>query len=191
MTADTTGIAFRVDEIDLEPIVYKLMHPHPGEEVLTLAEADQRVRAYRCFLKLCAWYPEESIAPSGDIDEVWHMHILDTAKYPADCDDVFGFYLHHFPYLGLRGEADVIAWRAAYVRTRALFRQHFGIELPNGQAAQTCHKGGSSCADERSLCSNEECEKASHNNPGSQRPRPDRSAICGSPPRPDLALARR
>ena len=35
----------RIDALDLEPIVYKLIHPEPGETALSLPEADRDVGA--------------------------------------------------------------------------------------------------------------------------------------------------
>lgn len=32
-----------------------------------------------------------------DIDEVWHFHILCTEQYIADCQKLYGKYLHHRP----------------------------------------------------------------------------------------------
>jgi hypothetical protein len=121
-----------IDELDLEPIVFKLVHPEPGEMGMSVEEADELVKKYRCFLKLCAMYPEESIVPSKEIDKVWHVHILDTAKYVADCDAVFGFMLHHFPYFGLRGEADLEMLHAKGTQTRELYQRHFGEDMYGG-----------------------------------------------------------
>ncbi len=134
----------KIDALDLEPVAYKLMHPELGAPVMTLTEADQHIAAYRCFLKLCAWYPYETIVPSQEADEAWHAHILDTAKYADDSEQAFGYFLHHFPYLGLRGPQDAARWQAASERTRELSRAHFGAGLVGG-AGRRCHNGGSSC----------------------------------------------
>ena len=165
LTLEQERAAALVDGLDLEPIAYKLMHPHPGETGMSLAEADQRVAAYRGFLKLCLWYPAESVVPSSEVDEVWHAHILDTAKYAADCQSVFGRLVHHFPYFGLRGPDDEAAWRAAGDRTRDLFHWHFGIAI-GGTSDAACEDdgpGGDSC-EHRDLAT------------ARQRPRPDRAA---------------
>ncbi|QLH43881.1 MAG: hypothetical protein HWD59_15100 [Coxiellaceae bacterium] len=37
------------------------------------------------------------MAPSRDIDEIWHAHILHTQDYTEFCEKLFGFYLHHCP----------------------------------------------------------------------------------------------
>lgn len=156
----------RVDVLDLEPIVYKLTHPEPGEPCLTLAQADADVALYRCFLKLCLLYPDLTVVPTRSIDHVWHTHMLDTSKYRADCDHVFGRFLDHFPYAGLRGEDDQRVWLAAFAQTRHLFRQHFGVELGE-LAASVCriHDDGSDCCTEPAQ--------------SSARPRPQRGCATG------------
>ena len=153
----------QVDALDLEPIVYKLTHPEPGERALSMAEADQDVALYRCFLKLCVLHPGTTIVPTRRLDRVWHTHMLDTAKYRSDCDEVFGHFMDHFPYAGLRGEEDQQAWRKAFARTRHLFQKHFGIDNGPEPAASACrnHGDGSDC------CIG--CIK-----PPLDRPRPDR-----------------
>ena len=73
--------------------------------------------------------------------------MLDTAKYRADCDEVFGRFLDHFPYAGLRGEDDRRAWREDFVRTRHLFAEQFSAEIGAQPAASACrnHGDGSDC----------------------------------------------
>jgi hypothetical protein len=203
LTTVQAQAAQRIDGLDLEPIACKLMHPEPGPAVMTLAGADQLIAVYRCFLKLCAWYPAESIVPSKAIDEVWHAHILDTAKYDQDSRAVFGFFLHHFPYFGLRGADDQTTWQAAYARTRDLYRQHFGTGLSSGQAAPSCSTscqagtgGGTQCSssgchgrgvmdaeqsaadcENGALCIPDgvKCDKSDTGTMSQARPRPDRS----------------
>lgn len=119
----------RIDELDLDPIAFKLVHPEPDVEGMSIAEAERAVVKYRRFLKLIVMYPEQAIVPSKEIDEVWHTHILDTLKYPEDCDAIFGFFLHHFPYLGTRGEDDKQGWLESFKTTCDLYREHFGEEL--------------------------------------------------------------
>lgn len=54
----------RVDSLDLEPVVFKLVHPEPGDTGLSVAGADQAVALYRGFLKLCALYPGVTLVPT-------------------------------------------------------------------------------------------------------------------------------
>ena len=127
----------RVDELDLGPIAFKLVHPEPDAEGMSVAEAERAVMKYRRFLKLIVMYPDQAIVPSKEIDEVWHTHILDTLKYPEDCEKVFGFFLHHFPYLGTRGEDDKQGWLGSFETTCSLYKEHFGEELQAFSPAAT------------------------------------------------------
>jgi hypothetical protein len=47
-------------------------------------------------------------------------------KYAQDCQMLFGYFVHHFPYFGLRGESDRHNWQAAVEQTQVLFQEHFG-----------------------------------------------------------------
>src|SRR3954454_15487898 len=94
-----------IQTLDLEPIKVKLMDAEEGQG-WSRQYVDQMELAYRRFLTLIVKYPEQTIAPNKDVDKFWHGHILDTMKYAEDCERVFGFFLHHFPYFGMRGEED-------------------------------------------------------------------------------------
>jgi hypothetical protein len=127
---------------------------------MSIEEADVLVLKYRRFLKLCAMYPGKSIVPSKDLDPVWHTHILDTAKYEDDCRTVFGFTLHHFPYLGLRGEADITAWQNNFQETLTLYEQHFGepMGVASGSACESDDGDGGD--DAGSLCDGGACDSS-------------------------------
>ena len=124
MNDSLTGCA-EIDELDLSPIKRKLMHEGSGKG-WTQARADAAEREYRRFLYLMKLYPDELTAPSVEVDTFWHQHILDTAKYARDCDTVFGYFLHHYPYLGLRGATDEALRQRAGQRMRALYAHTFG-----------------------------------------------------------------
>jgi hypothetical protein len=79
-------------------------------------------------------FPDESIAPTKDVDKFWHGHILDTLKYAEDCQNVFGYFLHHFPYFGMRGEEDAANLRAASANMHAIYEREFGETLPSDAA---------------------------------------------------------
>ena len=111
--------------LDLDPIKVKLMHAQSGEG-WSREKADAVELEYRRFLFLMKKFPEAASAPLFDVDTFWHYHILDTLKYMEDCDAVFGHYLHHFPYLGLRGEDDEAAHELAGERMKELYEQTFG-----------------------------------------------------------------
>lgn len=114
-----------LDSIDLSMVRLKLADPHEGQgwsqEQLDLAE-----REYRRFLALHLMYPDTAVVPCSLVDTVWHAHILDTQAYAPDCERAFGFYLHHFPYFGMRSEQDAADLMDAYDLTVARYEEAFG-----------------------------------------------------------------
>ena len=114
-----------IAELDLRPIKVKLMHEESGEG-WSLEKADAIEFEYRRFLYLMKLFPQEQTAPLADVDTFWHYHILDTVKYAVDCQQVFGYFLHHFPYIGLRGPVDEEAHKRVGERMRELYEQTFG-----------------------------------------------------------------
>jgi hypothetical protein len=126
-TLPTTDEALvRLDELlDLSNIRMKLADPDESKgydmDHLDLLESE-----YRKFLALHLAYPEMDVVPCKIVDEMWHQHILDTAAYRRDCEEIFGRFLDHFPYFGMRGEDDARALEDAYVETIDRYREAFG-----------------------------------------------------------------
>ena len=122
-----TGVQ-SIDQLDLGPIKVKLMEKEEGEgwsvEQVNLVE-----KWYKRFLLLNLRYPSVSIVPNAIIDTFWHFHILDTYKYAEDCQKVFGKFFHHFPYFGMRGEADANDLKEAFIETKDMFFAEFGESL--------------------------------------------------------------
>jgi hypothetical protein len=134
-----------IEELDLDPIKVKLMHKESGEG-WSLEHASAVEKQYRRFMVLMKKYPEEQAAPLVDVDTFWHYHILDTMKYAVDCEAVFGYFLHHFPYIGLRGETDLAAHHRLGERMKELYEETFdeaylrdesGDRAPGQAAVQT------------------------------------------------------
>jgi hypothetical protein len=116
-----------IQSLDLEPIKFKLMDAEEGEG-WSRETVDRLEVEYKRFLTLLVKYPEAVIAPSKDVDAFWHGHILDTMKYAEDCENVFGYFLHHFPYFGMRGADDAAALNDAAAQTQALLEKEFGAK---------------------------------------------------------------
>jgi hypothetical protein len=115
-----------IQDLDLEMIKRKLMDQVEGEG-WGAADCDAACQEYRRFLALArAYHGQHFIVPSAVVDKVWHMHILDTRKYGPDCERALGFFLHHFPYFGMRGPEDEAALHDAAQQTLELYRRHFG-----------------------------------------------------------------
>jgi hypothetical protein len=138
MQAQSTGkpveqTVAAIQALDLDPIKFKLMDPEEGQG-WSREYVDQMAIEYKRFLTLSVKYPEETIAPSKDIDKFWHGHILDTMKYAEDCQNVFGYFLHHFPYFGMRGEEDAANLAEAGKTTNRLYENEFGEGVPRRAA---------------------------------------------------------
>ncbi|HEU4372848.1 MAG TPA: glycine-rich domain-containing protein-like [Telluria sp.] len=130
-----------IAELDLEPIKVKLTHVESGEG-WSRAYADAVEFEYRRFLYLMKRFPNEQAAPLFDVDVFWHYHILDTMKYADDCDAVFGYFLHHFPYVGLRGADDLELHHRVGERMRELYEQTFDCAYVRPQAAAPAGTSG-------------------------------------------------
>jgi hypothetical protein len=129
MTPELEAALARVAKLDFTILKRKL-----GEEKDWSPEYQSEVEGlYRQFLALNIVYPDRKICPTGPIDEFWHAHILDTRAYERDCEFLFGSFLHHFPYFGMRGSEDRTALQTAFDESRALFIRHFGIDPCGGE----------------------------------------------------------
>jgi hypothetical protein len=111
--------------LDLQHIKIKLMHAESGEG-WSQRKADAVEMQYKRFLCLMKEYPDQQMAPLVDVDTFWHYHILDTMKYAADCETVFGYFLHHYPYLGMGDESDEAARELGAGLMAELYEQTFG-----------------------------------------------------------------
>lgn len=129
-------IIAEIHALDLAPIKFKLMDSEEGQG-WSREYADYMEMEYKRFLTLLVKFPDASIAPSKDVDKFWHGHILDTLKYAEDCNKVFGYFLHHFPYFGMRGCEDAANLAAAAETMSRLYRQEFGDEQAP-QASSYC-----------------------------------------------------
>jgi hypothetical protein len=139
MTMNANNLFNAVMQLDLEPIKMKLMHVESGEG-WSLEKANAVEKEYRRFLCLMKMYPEEDTAPLVDVDTFWHYHILDTMKYAKDCEQAFGYFLHHYPYVGMRGEDDEQFRIDSGNRMAELYEATFG-EAYLGAVEQPCGEG--------------------------------------------------
>ncbi len=107
-----------IDKLDLRRQVEKSMEIYGWERERAL-EAE---RWYRNFLRLCHEHEGPVVAIGGDADELWHLHILDTRKYEADCDAIFGHFLNHTPRYGEPSAED----KKLFDETVELYERTFG-----------------------------------------------------------------
>ena len=114
----------KLKTLDWGPIAFQL-----NRDGRNYQQVQQAIAQYLMFLLLVYLHPNIKIVPTKEIDVVWHYHILDTSKYESDCQRLFGRFLHHFPYFGLRGELDRQNLDAAFAQTSVLFQQYFGSDI--------------------------------------------------------------
>jgi hypothetical protein len=128
------AIVNAIQALDLEPVIFRLSHPK-GDKRWARGYAEHVAAEYRKFLTLLVKHADDKIVPSNEVDEFWHQHILDTMKYARDCEQVFGYFLHHYPYFGLEGEEDEQAQQRAAEKTHALYEREFDAPAASKQAA--------------------------------------------------------
>ena len=133
---NTINVMTAIAELDLEPVKTKLMHVASGEG-WSRTKVDALDVEYRRFLYLMHIFPHQESAPTVDVDTFWHYHILDTAKYAADCEATFGYFLHHDPYVGLDSDAEAGAEERGGARMRELYEQTFGEAYIRAEAYGT------------------------------------------------------
>jgi len=89
-------------------------------------EATEAELEYRRFLWLSYQHDGPAGALHSDADKLWHHHILDTHAYAADCDRIFGGYLHHTPAYAITDAAR----QEAYQRGLDRYEQEYRRPLP-------------------------------------------------------------
>eukprot|EP00112_Aurelia_sp_Birch-Aquarium-sp1_P007824 Seg1854.2 transcript_id=Seg1854.2/GoldUCD/mRNA.D3Y31 product="hypothetical protein" protein_id=Seg1854.2/GoldUCD/D3Y31 len=94
-------------------------------------KATAGVNAYEQFLKLKAAmkdYKATKLSPTPLIDEVWHLHVLDTQRYANDCVDFCGEVIHHDV------DGDKVAFKREIRRnaTKVAYEMQYGKE-PEGE----------------------------------------------------------
>ena len=136
----------KISELDFTPHGYKL----EKEYGWSLEKINQAMQFYKEWLALQVHYEDLSFAPSELIDEFWHVHILDTRKYLADCQKIKGELIHHYPYFGLTEQENEIVLEQGFELTKKLYQHHFSrSDLGfHSEAAASCgcrSGNGSSC----------------------------------------------
>jgi hypothetical protein len=134
-----------IEKVDLEPIMVKVMDKEEG--LGWSLDFTKRVAfEYKRYLTLCLENPDFTMVPSTFVDDFWHYHILDTQKYQEDCQNIFGYFLHHFPYFGMRGEEDAKQLKKAWQESCALYEKRFGeIDSKLWPSSRRCPNCGRRC----------------------------------------------
>jgi len=119
-----------INYIDCSMMKQKLMQgPEEGGQGWNAETANKVEEKYKMWLFLKLKYQNELVPPSREIDAFWHAHILDSHAYFRDTYALFGKYLHHYPYFGMRGKADHDRLASAFENTKRLYRQEYGADI--------------------------------------------------------------
>jgi len=113
-----------IQNLDLSMIKLKLQDHEEGQG-WTADECDSIEIEYKKYLALKRHYPQKDIVPHKQVDIFWHQHILDTEKYANDCENLFGYFLHHYPYFGMNGKEDAQNLADAFEETKQMHLYHF------------------------------------------------------------------
>jgi hypothetical protein len=112
---------------------------------LSQNETLESAERYQKFLALIKKHPEAIIAPTRDIDEMWHLHMLHPVAYYHDCMASFGEIIDHDGGFGSEPEeAPVLA--ATFDYTAQLWQQEYGEPYVSNDAGSVkCTRNCVSC----------------------------------------------
>ncbi|MFT3701212.1 MAG: glycine-rich domain-containing protein-like [Agriterribacter sp.] len=130
ISIETAKVPFMddIEAIDFSMVKLKLQEPPYEGYGWSPLQANEAEIEYKRFLALKRTYPEKDIVPNRDVDIFWHQHILDTEKYAIDCEEIFGYFLHHYPYFGMNGKDDEQNLMDAFNETKYLYKEHFDLD---------------------------------------------------------------
>ncbi len=128
------GIDPTIASIDLEMVKMKLRDTDEGLG-WTIDQSDEAEVEYKRYLHLTKKFPDTSLVPHSLMDDMWHQHILDTRAYHKDSNIIFGEYLHHYPYFGLRSEQDHQNLIDSFDETQRIYEAEFGDKMLGNESS--------------------------------------------------------
>ncbi len=117
-----------LNTINFLPIVNRLIK----EKGWLKEEALEIIELYKRFLFLEKKYGDRfQLAPTIEIDQVWHAHILYTKEYHHQCLQLFGKYIHHQPEETMSPSTlDSKDFDRMFNDTQQLYFKEFGEYIP-------------------------------------------------------------
>lgn len=105
----------------------------------THVDAVRALHRYERFLRLAAAHPGIPQAPTRDIDEMWHLHMLSPKAYHHDCMRLFGDILDHDGGFG-KGEGEAAQLQSCFEQTSRMWQEMYGEAYVSGivQEATKC-----------------------------------------------------
>ena len=83
--------------------------------------------------------PRLPLAPSIDIDEMWHIHMLNPRTYFADCIKNFGYIIDHTGSFGFQPENRPL-WLQIYKDTQLAWQKMYKEEMAPPKEYEGVHK---------------------------------------------------
>jgi len=99
---------------------------------------------YARFFTLLAKYPTRPLAPTADIDEVWHLHMLHPVAYARDCMRAAGHIIDHDGGFGATAE-ELPLLRDTFEATAHLWLEEFGEPYVEGATSSGMTKCDRNC----------------------------------------------
>jgi hypothetical protein len=119
----------KLDGLDWDLISKNLISSHTQHQ-WTAEKLQSAINLYKMFLCLHFLFPDIELAPTPEIDRLWHTHILlNTAKYIHDCQQLYGYTLHHYSAVGDKLEMIPQHQQLAFDVTKTLFAEIFGVDI--------------------------------------------------------------
>lgn len=118
-----------IENLDLDSVIIRMKR----DAGLSTEQIQQAITEYKQFLELRLTSGEDKIVPTEMADKAWHYHILDTKKYAADCDNIFGEFMDHDP-----NPTDMLAFNEATKSTSTIWKEKFGADAPNTMTSSIC-----------------------------------------------------
>ena len=121
--SDRSNVKFIINQIDFNHVIHKMAE----KSMWSLKSAKAASEQYKRFLFLQYQYGKHySLAPSQEMDEFWHQHILFTQQYQNDCQRIFGHYFHHSPTLKSASSTVHATMHKNFETTQVLYYREFG-----------------------------------------------------------------
>lgn len=91
------------------------------------------IAKYERFLRLVAKHPRTPVAPTRDIDTIWHLHMLSPRAYYEDCHRLLGEVLDHDGGFG-KDPTEIPILKATFEGTAKLWLETYGEPYVNVDA---------------------------------------------------------
>jgi hypothetical protein len=130
-------------EIDLRSVCDAMAEKHQWTSERAYLAQMEYIRFLTLLQKKPGFMLVPWLDPQGrdDLDQFWHQHILDTAKYAADCNALFGRMIHHNPHV-VKGSGQE---QESVDKTRRLYARTFSSGYYGSEAPAVDFSGCSAC----------------------------------------------